>query len=653
MEKVVPEEEEEEEKETEDEKGDDPDTAQDLGGMSSLRRLRKRMYMCVVCNKSFSGVTVLKFHIAKKHKGRKLDLPYRCVTCSESFQTPTKLRLHVKVHAQDENRNCEVCGKAYGSVAALNLHIRNKHPHMRKRTGKFTCTTCSKRFSCIQSLQMHTRTQHDKEREIHTCSVCSRNFLDKERKLNHEAKCENDMEKLNLVRNLKSERSYVCKICDASYKNKSAFKQHHYTHKDEKPHQCRLCESKFLYKKSLTDHVAAVHHGERRMKAFKCEVCGHGYSHAGDLAKHMTLHSGKFCCPTCNKACAGSYKLKEHMRIHTGEKPYKCEECGAAFTQAAGLKSHQYTHKANKRFLCTICGMQFAHRTTFRRHGMTHTGERPYKCTICNKGFQFDWVLKDHIKTHTGEKPHLCAICGKSFTQPQHLKTHYRIHTGEKPYRCVHCDVSYRHLSSYNQHKRNCPVTGTNADKKERPKVRKIIPPGMPPSTLPPVTTQMSTLLTADMLAHQSRPTSYLQPDEGLGVLTADQSHMRLPSHHSLIGPPPPSLSHLTRVTLPETSTTTMGAVQQGVGGHPMHQAASSGAGRHLLQLGSLTAQDLTPMQHAVIPTSVSVGGGTGLQPMDMTSSSAMAIAGQGQHDQTVQAFSTMMPAGYNQNYIH
>lgn len=143
----------------------------------------------------------------------------------------------------------------------------------------------------------------------------------------------------------------------------------------------------------------------------------------------------------------------------------------------------------------------------------------------------------------------------------------------------------------------------------------------------------------ADILAHLRSPGAYMAAAADENLVALEQSNnavMRIPTHHTL-QPPPLSSPHL-RVTLPEPSVSANNQVA--LQSHQIHQS-----NRHLLPLTAAIQPELAQMQQ-VTPSTV------GMQPMDMTSSSVMSMAGQGQHDQTVQSFPGMMQT-YNQNYVH
>ena len=50
-------------------------------------------------------------------------------------------------------------------------------------------------------------------------------------------------------------------------------------------------------------------------------------------------------CQECDKRFTRAGDLKKHMLIHTGDNKYVCPECDKRFAQAGHLKRHKLTHK--------------------------------------------------------------------------------------------------------------------------------------------------------------------------------------------------------------------------------------------------------------------------------------------------------------------
>lgn len=79
---------------------------------------------------------------------------------------------------------CNDCNKQIqGSV----VHFR-RHLDVHQKIKRFLCKYCHKRLSSKYTLDQHIKRQHENVEEAHPCSHCSKVFISKQGKLNHE-KC--------------------------------------------------------------------------------------------------------------------------------------------------------------------------------------------------------------------------------------------------------------------------------------------------------------------------------------------------------------------------------------------------------------------------------------------------------------------------------
>ena len=67
-------------------------------------------------------------------------------------------------------------------------------------------------------------------------------------------------------------------------------------------------------------------------KVRKCNQCDFASSHAGDLRRHLTKHSGEKYkkCNQCDYVSCYANDLRRHLQRHSGEKSNKCIQCGFA-----------------------------------------------------------------------------------------------------------------------------------------------------------------------------------------------------------------------------------------------------------------------------------------------------------------------------------
>ena len=83
---------------------------------------------------------------------------------------------------------------------------------------------------------------------------------------------------------------------------------------------CEKCGTEFKSDRSLKDHIASIHLGQ---KNFPCEICGKLFNRATNLHQHKRIHDGikQFQCIYCNS----SYGEKRNLMNHIGKNHPGCE----------------------------------------------------------------------------------------------------------------------------------------------------------------------------------------------------------------------------------------------------------------------------------------------------------------------------------------
>ena len=274
--------------------------------------------------------------------------------------------------------------------------------------------------------------------------------------------------------------SYKCTLCGEGFEKKSSLNDHILTHTNiheyemgdlmkvecvdfkgmssqsdysEVDHLTILAEdfsgNSELVNDNNNHHLSAsvkVEVSGENDKAYKCSICGKGFSTKVDLKNHLLLHGGvkAFQYEVCFKRYALASYLKEH--IHTKEKPFACEVCGKKFSQKSSLSNHIKGHSNTKPFICTWCGKAFINEGSLNKHIRIHTMKNVYDCTVCGKTFSQSRSLELHRKVHemctnatedealiiVNADPFKCTICGDNFSENQELEEHLVQHSLER-----------------------------------------------------------------------------------------------------------------------------------------------------------------------------------------------------------------------------
>jgi len=88
-------------------------------------------YTCQVCGEGQKGKWALQNHIRDKHKevgdGKPAKKQKRskvtCETCGKVMLERYYNEIHRKIHLDEKDHVCEVCGKAFANPRAMKMHI--------------------------------------------------------------------------------------------------------------------------------------------------------------------------------------------------------------------------------------------------------------------------------------------------------------------------------------------------------------------------------------------------------------------------------------------------------------------------------------------------------------------------------------------------
>ena len=115
---------------------------------------------------------------------------------------------------------CVLCKKSYASGSALKTHIKVIHEKV-----KYKCDLCEKSFTAKLSLEGHVKRIHEKMKEL-KCEICEKKFGSLGGLNEHSY-------------NIHQNNSFICELCDKSFKCKKYLKIHTLSHEGTKTFQLK------------------------------------------------------------------------------------------------------------------------------------------------------------------------------------------------------------------------------------------------------------------------------------------------------------------------------------------------------------------------------------------------------------------------------
>ncbi|XP_044736965.1 zinc finger protein 501-like [Chrysoperla carnea] len=338
--------------------------------------------LCNICLKKLGTKSSLARHMETHDTNRKIYAT--CNVCNKGFHEKGNYVRHMIKHEKEPKHKCEHCSKKFYELSLLGKHLQKNHA-----VNPIECDECNKKFYLQEQYDFHMKI-HKQDYE-HICKYCNKGYFLLHRLQEHL---------------LTHERTYLCTICNKTYKNHTSLNKHNFRyHKTvQEPQVCQICGKSVLQIKA---HML-IHNGARM---FECVECEKSFFYRSDLVAHCKRKHRKsdepppllpYLCNICGKRKLSNAALKQHIiHAHTTEKTLKCTLCDKYFKTDNALKGHiRYIHKDVRNYKCTICTKSFYTNAILRNHMRTHTGERPFQCHICARAFGKNSTLKTHMKIH-------------------------------------------------------------------------------------------------------------------------------------------------------------------------------------------------------------------------------------------------------------
>jgi len=136
-------------------------------------------YMCVGCGIEVTGQDGIDRHLSRDKCVGDPKITFPCQICERVFTRKDNLRDHLRVHAgrkiQKRDHNCTFCGKRFGGLALLNIHMLT---HKYESTLEvLKCRFCSHITDNANKLRRHINKNHKRAQKIEANRTIKQNLL--------------------------------------------------------------------------------------------------------------------------------------------------------------------------------------------------------------------------------------------------------------------------------------------------------------------------------------------------------------------------------------------------------------------------------------------------------------------------------------------
>ncbi|XP_050673258.1 RE1-silencing transcription factor-like isoform X2 [Leptidea sinapis] len=261
---------------------------------------RPRNVECELCDAKFFN----KYDLAAHQLRHSDEMPFQCVVCQKKFKRLILLKRHEKlVHSDLPQLNCPSCPATFLSLDQLSVH---QQKHVGSADRSYVCLQCNKSYSDRSALARHKLTVHDKNPEF-ACQYCPERFSSVSKLTRH-------------IRSHAGDRPYPCKFCEKSFTKSQHYTRHlRVVHRknstaasevEAESYRCEECEETFTSQDDLIFH-SAVHATQN----LTCPLCQEKFATVDDVTAHIKSHVNglEFMCDFCELVFTSKEKLDNHI----------------------------------------------------------------------------------------------------------------------------------------------------------------------------------------------------------------------------------------------------------------------------------------------------------------------------------------------------
>lgn len=374
------------------------DCGADFKNPASLRHHRIRKHQpvgnkreCMVCHK------MVPFYSLSKHMHTHKAYTIQCPHCDKMFKNSSTLKQHVRIHEDQRQYRCDICGVGFNRRDGLRLHMRVHEKTDSRGLKECSCQVCGEKFPNHSMLVIHRNRVHKDGRQ-YTCHICNRSMISPRSLEWHMSHIHNEAlpgESKSDPHAAQEKKRVTCYHCKKTFKTEMILRTHiKNTHVEKDPMKCGECDQVFTSEVRLRHHMMVIHN---RLE-------------------------GTLPCPHCPKRFVNQLRLKTHMISHSEERPYSCEICGFNLkTKIQLIKHHQNRHSDERPLQCRYCPWRCKQVSALVCHERTHTNERPYACSVCRQRFKYLGDKNKHERRHEslGGSGFKRIVTGRNTKQPK------------------------------------------------------------------------------------------------------------------------------------------------------------------------------------------------------------------------------------------
>ncbi|XP_046751707.1 zinc finger protein 568-like isoform X2 [Diprion similis] len=235
-------------------------------------------FKCNICKDvKFSKWKPCSLHLWKEHK---IDIDLLSCKMCETYKSSTMVKLvtHMRVHSENREYECPVCGKCFKQSSQLRnhrvMHLNRKSNEVPRWYTSKTCELCGKTYADSKCLKNHMQAVHSKLRP-YVCNVCGHSSARKAMLQMH-------------LRQHTGDKPYSCDICDYKTGDHNSLRRHIMRHTGVRPYKCPHCSYSAIQSNSYKNHLRSKH--PLLAGVYTCELCPFKTVNKESYVQHIGNH---------------------------------------------------------------------------------------------------------------------------------------------------------------------------------------------------------------------------------------------------------------------------------------------------------------------------------------------------------------------------